>query len=522
MDEIDYVALVVTIFNIFIYCPILIYYAYRYRYYEKKEMRNNARNVIHQRDSCLVYTINILAIFTNCTERIFMVSSEVWRVIDVPFWSVCFFQAVTWWALMDLFAIKIHLLYYRQQLNQSIADQVWKKHINPGIDDWYILNKHKYGNALYLIKIAFIPYLISVLMDTCLFAVLLGGGLLQHVSHLILASIPISIALFVFKKVRKLNDRYKIRNEIWYQFVMLLSTLCVWMVIFLVCHVICEDFLDLYNHQYIHRIEYMLYLFITEAVTFALALFSTAYPLYVYMHHKELRAREPRYKLCRSTSSGFTATESPYQSTQQLVEMISDYKWFKLFIHHLVLEFCTENLLFVVELYQIKLAFQIKEEGVIHVPETDIFDIHRDDFDGHTVSVNDSAIPYIMLCCHSDHTLTDYAIQLRLPREVPQSIIQEKCDTLSDQMKDLYQKYIKEGSDFELNISHESRIKLRDFIECIDDITEERQSYLYCLFDECCIEILFLLDGPFHRFVDANQSMKSTSGSFSSALIPGL
>eukprot|EP01084_Bolivina_argentea_P174529 302317_1 len=173
MDGINIISTFMITFNIAIYCPILIYFLYQYRKYEKQEIVTSIKtNVIHSRNSFLVYTLNFLAIFANCSERIYMASSEIWNIIDVPFWTVALFLAIPWWALMDLFAIKVYHLYYTQQYNQSIADKSWKKDINPNENDWYIIHKHTYGNPIYLIKITLIPYLLSIIVDAIIFAVL--------------------------------------------------------------------------------------------------------------------------------------------------------------------------------------------------------------------------------------------------------------------------------------------------------------------------------------------------------------
>ena len=85
-------------------------------------------------------------------------------------------------------------------------------------------------------------------------------------------------------------------------------------------------------------------------------------------------------------------------------------------------------------------------------------------------------------------------VKLTLPLELPQSLIlSENGSNLHNQMKQLYRKYIRNNSQFELNLSHSVRVGLTNFFESteIHKLPKFKNYKLFNVMDECGM----LIDG---------------------------
>ena len=81
-------------------------------------------------------------------------------------------------------------------------------------------------------------------------------------------------------------------------------------------------------------------------------------------------------------------------------------------------------------------------------------------------------------------------VKLTLPLELPQSmILLENGSNLHNQMKQLYRKYIRNNSQFELNLSHSVRSGLTEFFESteIHKLRKFKNYKLFNIMDECCV-----------------------------------
>lgn len=141
-------------------------------------------------------------------------------------------------------------------------------------------------------------------------------------------------------------------------------------------------------------------------------------------------------------------------------------EFFDMFMRHCIKEYCTECLLSVTEMAQ----FQTK---IITENESKIFDA-----------------PFF-----------------KIPTDCPRSFIVwgERGQSMPLVMSadQLYRKYIKEGSDFEINLRYTTRRRYREQFEK-GDPNEELQ-HLYHIFDECIAEMMQLLMPAFQRFIQTEQ-----------------
>jgi len=527
MDALDVAALVVLAFNILILCPC---YMYSLIIYRRHETQTTVDALISHRNSNLIYALNVLIIVNTLTERVFMVCAKVWKIIVVPLWSVDLWFSATWWAVGSLFSIKIYHLYFRQRLNMAVAEASWRKDINPNDTNWYIAHKRTFGNHQYLIKVAFLPYLSSVALSV-IASVYTSEGMVYDLVRLTFASIPIAVAFFCLFKARKLNDIYFLRNEILWQSVITIISVCMYAASFSAGHYVHYSA----GKIFAVRLEWFGYLCSTSLVSVALALFSTLYPLYLIGLQ-----RDASFLLARSNRSDLNVDR------KSLTNILSDYRSFKLFMNHLVRELAAESLLFLVELTQIKFYYQQQHNGVLRLlkdnhavirnlavsipEETENEQEDENENEGGNEGTDeqrnsppvpsDSQLQSNNNLCQvvnfnikpsgsydEDSTIFTYLFAadgrittpIILPAPLPKTlaITSGSYRTLFQKLKFLYSKYVKTGSDNEINISWETREPLVHFFEN----AETAQSFqIFNIFDEAAMEILLLLHGSFSRF----------------------
>ena len=69
-------------------------------------------------------------------------------------------------------------------------------------------------------------------------------------------------------------------------------------------------------------------------------------------------------------------------------------------------------------------------------------------------------------------------------------------------MQYLYHKFIKVGSDHEINLSHDTRAHFYQYFEVNQShLNEKKESFIFNIFDECALNVLNLMMDAFHRFV---------------------
>merc|ERR1712083_529742 len=149
-----------------------------------------------------------------------------------------------------------------------------------------------------------------------------------------------------------------------------------------------------------------------------------------------------------------------------LRQTLKKMEFFDMFMRHCIKEFCTECLLSVTEMAQFQCKIIAENEGKI--------------FDA----------PFF-----------------RIPADCPRSFIVwgERGQSMSLLMSAdlLYRKYIKEGSDFEINLRYSTRKKYREQFEREDP--EDNVQHLYHIFDDVIAEMMQLLIPAFQRFIQTEK-----------------
>eukprot|EP01083_Nonionella_stella_P128995 391077_1 len=481
MDSIDIIALALVIFRFVVEVPLMLYGLYLFDYHQHKQ-------IILHRNRLLIHIIVILTILTQTIERTFLTSAFVWRIIDADESVVLLVLSIFWWALFGLFGVKCYNLYYQQQYNISIADEVWKREINPQTADWYIKNKHTWGSAIWVAKLCLIPYATSCVVESLFprFFKLYGQPL--DVFHSMLVFTPVTVAFIVVYKARKLSDVWRMRDETLSQSFLVLLVLVVYTFTFIFGYV--PSLQQKYGEDF-NRSKWTLYTFYADLIAILFAIYPTFYPVYFIK----------KYHI-HSTQSLMQAHMKDGDINMSMCSMnlvMSKYHSFQLFMQHLVSEFAAENALFLVELIQIKQSYQKRKDFKVRIPKPDHFDerllidfnINPNNGEPHT-SENDSYFTYLFNANGS------IKFTISIPSKVPtSSIVTDHENDLAAQMSCLYTKYV--GVD-RLNISYDVHQKL-DQIFAPQSGTNDDEDVLFNAMDECAVEVLMLLQQSFGRFI---------------------
>eukprot|EP01084_Bolivina_argentea_P265500 450056_1 len=483
LDTLDIISVSWISFNYIITCPVLVYSLLKFR------SINPTDPMMKYRSKKLVYILNFLIIIILLLERLYANAVWVWSFSTIPInWIFYLIFSFCWWAAFFLFSIKVFHLYYKQQYSIAIKDMVWKSEINPNSSNWFIAHKHTYGKPIHIVRYLSIPFILFIATNAFVIwfipQYINTTHIHQSILHFIqysIALIPILFSLIIFYKSKKLKDIYFIRNEILYQCITIIAALFISLSIVIFFKLFSTIFKE--NSS---RIEWLLQNIVSQIFVVGLALISTAYPVYIHSKYDTIIktfATVHKHK-------GYDFQHNEYNKVDAIRHILSNYNSYKAFMQYLVLEFSTETLLFLTELILIKHAFQ-QENG------------------------SDIDMTYMKkkynLCTDiktTNHTIYSYlfdgvgtfGIQLHISSEIPKPIVIDGKNNLRAQMKYLYDKYVRNYCDHEINLSFNSKNLLYSIFEKNKEIDDFE---IYNIFDNAGIEILHLLENPFRRFTQS-------------------
>eukprot|EP01084_Bolivina_argentea_P083880 151846_1 len=486
-DAINTIATVITILNLFVFIPTIIYGLHLFRKHRDNEL-------ILYRNPFAVSLMNLLVITALATERVFVVCADIYQIVAVPSWIMVLCFSLTWDAIVYVKLVEVYYVYFQQQYSLSIANKVWKEQINPDSEDmnasWYISRKNTFGDMACLIKLALIPWTITVFIQA-LISAFVGDVWVLHMMHLI----PICLSLLILHKIVRVEDIYRIRNEVFVAMSCIMVAFSVYIVMFMIRH------FDPVEHR-LDRVESLVNLVVTDGVALACSVLSTLYPVYLVQKSKQM--------LNLQMVNTQTQTD-----LQMLNEIMSNYSLFTRFMSYLVSEFCPEGLLFLVELIQCKHAFQQHNDYSVKIRtknnESLCVDFTKNPFapDRNYKTEQQKYFTYLF---HDDGVIMT---KLGLSQRIVQTGILEggkNENNLFLQMHDLFDKYIKPQAEFEINISYTVRLKLIQIFGGIADAQstdtssgEYHNSQMFNIMDEAAIEIVQLLQFSLSRFVYSDQ-----------------
>eukprot|EP01084_Bolivina_argentea_P102278 183243_1 len=477
MDALDIASLVWMSFNYVVVCPTFIYFLIQFNKMDK------TKPMIKYRSKKIVNIINITILIILLFERVYANAISIWSFIHFQInWIYYLFFNITWCFSFSLFAIKVFHLYYKQQYAIAIKDLIWKQQIDPNITNWFIQNKNHFGTPLYCLKIIIIPFILLVTANAVLSQYYIHHNLITYCIESTIIAFPTLFTLAIFFKIKQIKDIYFIREEILYQCITLIIAFITYLSIFIYFHIYSNNYND-YNQ----RLEWLFRNLVSELCAIGLGLISTVYPFYLY-HKKHNGINAQR---CRSSSSFY---ENNCNKIDALKHIITNYNSYKAFMQYLTREFCAENVLFLTEIIMIKYAYQ--QKGLHNINE---------DINARLQNYDLLIDEYKYSCGNTYSYLVDndgiFAIKLIIPSEIPKPIIiKENEINLRKQMKMIYNKYIKQKSEHEINLGSDTKNSLYDIFQGNFDEKKMTQFELFNIFDAAAIEILKLLMQPFKRF----------------------
>eukprot|EP01083_Nonionella_stella_P294409 1000856_1 len=456
---------------VFIYVvsiPIISYYTYRF--YQHKE-----NPIMRHRDVLFVISFNCLIMFGFITQRTWLILSHI-GAVPLPRWLQGLLSGIVVWGIIDLLCVKSYLMYFQHRYHLSIQNASWKKSIDSSWDDhdWYLRNKNKWGRFSYIIRWLAIPYALSVVISA------LGdpnlGFRFMFVFHIIAVLVPVLLLIIFSYRLRRFYDIYGIRKEIISQ---LLAFVVLGVIYFIASYTLKASVIGL-ELLPIFAFFGIIGLFSFVGVT------SVCYPLYLVQMRR---------------------LPSVEQDTVKGIHVLSAFQdptMLSLLMQHSVSEFNTENLLFIIEIVQIKHAYATDRNNVIETSNTMHFvpDELKEsttvviDFNTLTASETEDSPKR----CITTYLLREGCVKIAISSKLPTSdVLTTHPNDIKAQINDLCHKYVETDSCFELNIPFELRQRMLAFItkgqeECVE-------GDWFWVMDEICLHIMGnLLIGLFSRF----------------------
>ena len=496
-----------------VYTPISIYFLYQFNLHRNKQTLKK-RYCIITIIECII--IILVFIFNGFTPVADILRDERGLIIrQTTFYFAIFLEhCVIWcwiWRFWMIFYDIRWMLACQQSQWQSIID-------TNGKQNWFIINKSRYGNKSYVFKILFIVCILCGFIGTLLRFIFDGeGGFRDEIgeaTNYVFQLIGYIILLFITFKIPKFDDHIYVRVEL-----KLLSMILSVMMITIIIITIIEQILKI-NDDHYDDSQIVLFLIIYNIVNlcnFLCLLVSTWFVLnklsvllvdkndkfasnknsYVLMNNNDNSIDTEVYTDMKNfmdnaqnivfehnTLNGTLTLNKDLYENIKLSSVIQNGKSFDLFMIHLSMEFSMECLLSFVEFVQ------FKQHMYNHITINNTYTISE--------SEKDKYIGF------------DQDLDIKFPDNVPKSSIvySEDNGTINFNQnnriiaKKLYAKYIEIKSEFEINIPHKMRQKLKAFFDNSRYMTNNSitDMELMNIFNTCNIELKYLLHDAFTRF----------------------
>eukprot|EP01084_Bolivina_argentea_P011741 21971_1 len=515
--------LAITVFSIalaYITAGIITYYLHEY-YKHRRDA------TLQKRHYPLVISINILSLILLTIQMPIIQLSDISTSIignhldQMPIFIYDLFLGYivifVFYGIIYLMVIRLWLIHY--SIKWAVASKTIDvlKYINDESpqNNWYIINKQKYGRFKTVLKLFSIPYLLSCFIMCIVYGVTGGYYVEFEIINPIILLTPIIVAAIIWNKTPVFNDFFRILTEMRFAIIGgFLGGL-----IYEFSNIIYA-LLSTYYHVdalIFHRLAYFVMIILLGHTN----LFMTFWVL----HHSGLidtKKTNKHNKCCRFRSNALSHVELLIDTRKSidlnlfakvtLVDVLSDRNGFDLFVMHILKEFSTENILAVIEFTQFR----------------DFYDDHLwdliDEYDGYgynepnarnTISLNISILDSISTTVHKPRRSTNNTHfkapiipipkrkrtkKIKLPAHVPKSmVVYDECLGMIDKVKALVEKYIVIGSKFELNISGGLReLTVSKYQQMIfGELDEEDGLYIFDDVKNC---IMKLMSDSFTRF----------------------
>ena len=305
--------------------PIVIWTGYQV--YDKW----NAQWLIKRRRS-MVFISYTLAASLVLFELPFHILSDIVKHDHVmeSFSHIALFMSIFWLAIS---ALRMWLLYFDHQYGKSLSTKKWKILLdkNHANTDWYLQNRQKYGNPIWLIKCIAIPV---VMIYFTIYLIIYWFVHTRRIVCYITSLIPFTAGMIygwiMWRKFPQFQDVWKVKAELKMTFIVGATFLIIWSITIFIC------LLFLGNS----------YRYITTEIIFGFCL--AMYFMIIYPQRTMTKAEEPS-ELKTSVNVNVSHNKIVYWS--QVVQSKNGYESFANFLES---EFSVENILFITEYVQFK------------------------------------------------------------------------------------------------------------------------------------------------------------------------
>eukprot|EP01084_Bolivina_argentea_P252787 424419_1 len=341
---------------------------------------------------------------------------------------------------------------------QAIANQKWSVYNNSQTSTSFFLKYRKsFGSVKYTMKLISIYCMIMVLQSVILIGIFGSNPLLFAASYNIFyLHLAISLFLQPFLLYKSQIDCLGIKKEL-IVFQILWTVLCSFF-----------TFTGITQYHLLYQWWFNIHSFLTTIVPFLFMFAAIFYPLYhIKKHQKFVENEMGHIREDSQSQSHKRSADGSFTSSWPLTW--TEYVFYEhnmnVFMRYLVKEFCIENLIFILECYQLK-RYHFEKYMIDQV--TDIEDL-------------------------------GFYINFDATHIVQSEIIQDS-NTLIQQLKLIYNKYISHDSELQININSDQRIEIEEYFDNFEQVNNNIDKIeAIKIFDESLKEISILLRSSYSR-----------------------
>ena len=439
------IASIVTFIGIFV-ITLCMYYFYNYIKLSKNE------ECCQQRHPYFIDLLGIINIIMNIIVpfiRIFYVTKpETSLQMQILSGQIGVAIAIV---MVIKYTQHVFEIYYETEISKTLHNQTWKTLINNTVkDNWFINNKNKYGNKRFLNKIAFIwimSYVLLTIPSRIVTYILDSNNDSNGVLSVILLVIygviiievlvPILFMCYLYYKIRGFNDVFRIIYQFKRNAGAALIGFLMWAAVFVVLRNLNDN-----TSLFYYSMDCVLSLL--SWIPFAIITYNDTFWVIKNVINADKISKQKNIKVT-------------------LQNVLTNDTAINIFMNHLSQEFSMELLLCYLECNQYKTYVK----NTLNIPiETQLIQFPD------TVPIS-----HIITKYDTDPNITDPYIKIKYIAS------------------ELYNKYVRIGSEYEININYHSRNKLINLIHDNNSFLNRdvNDTQLLYLFDDCIKETLLLL-----------------------------
>eukprot|EP01084_Bolivina_argentea_P144088 252890_1 len=437
----------------------------------KNEMYMTKRAIPLELNCSMIFAMFFAILFYSST-----VLNNIWLTV---IFKSAFYAA--WFLLFSFLNARSWMIYFRYRWTYYTLQLEWQQLINPNIvkekeqKNWYIRNYKRYGNVSYIYRMFGFLHFIAFIGTVSFFITHTTQIMERAIFGCIFMFIPAIYHIIIVYKIPIFHDYYFIHRE---------SKLHGKLSIVLLISCVVSQ----------------MFIFKNKPIAGLISILTIPYILFLMIYVSTFMVMSKNINQKDSDNISDAQRVRSHSMQISLDDILSDSKSLHLFMVHLTKEFSIELILSYIEFYQFQ-EFCLNEINSVKII------IHTDD----KREIMDT----------QPHVETMHMNDLK---NVPKSqIVHETCSSIKfdltnlhkqiladSKMKahELYNKYIAQGSKFEINISDKMRKKLINILEDKDNLMNKiniNLADLVKLFEEPKNEMKMLLQYSYERFKDSEE-----------------